>query len=1532
MGTGDYVCITVRGRAPWGFLLRQSDAEPHHPLQVYQVETNSHASLAGLCENDELLSVNGEPCSTLNLSEAIALIEDSTDCLQLLVKRCCSHPQESYQSVSPTLQIPSPYQDSREIYISESQDEAYYGETDSEAECPGGAPMVRTQFCITAPKDKVGPDSVEGGDPKLAITPGSMVELQLSLSKTTLEDTHCASLGCARGVEGVFHHKTNNENDNSGAPSDPGCSFFIPRHDRKPLAQRGVLVSSPCALQGQVEVVVQSSGRGSGTERVGACGAEEGTSERLDSSEGEGGQTEEAHVTTVSFGIASEEGDSESEREQSKPNKHRARHARLRRSESLSEKQVKEAKSKCKRIALLLTAAAPNPNNKGLLMFKKHRQRAKQYTIVSYGTGDNEPEFEDEEAEEDNRETHAVEVTVLATSEAELDEDFFTNPPGHKSIVTFDWDTGLLEIERKINSKEDMNTLPETKGKGALMFAQRRQRMDEIAAEHEEMRRKGIPVEGVQEVENHYQQVEPQSYIQAAESQNYMDVNAPHPHQHQHYQQYQEQYYQHQQQQQYEEYHQHMQYQQQQEYQQQQYRQHQPYQEQQQLQQSSHHLNGMSSHQTTVTQSSVMNRSAKPFSVENRAAAPFTPSANQEQSSYSVGQGEQIASRDERISVPAIKTGVLQDKRRNKAKPMFTFKEPPKVSPNPELLNLLNRGDRKAGFESGPEEDYLSLGAEACNFLQSPKSKHKIPPPVAPKPHINPASPPWSPQPEIASQQFPQHAENNVPATAGVPGPEADPAPNIESSAIPEQEPSPTPAPERQEALTKSPSQQQQETINAWGTSEPQIQPDQQPETWHVNQSQQQMNNPIQPPQAHAKPDPSVSSWGPSPTQAQQQPPMSAWGLSEVQSQPHAQSQMQPVWVKQPQVISDVQPSTIIQTKSQSQPLWVTQSPPQALNPPQPQPQINSWATAQTQSPPQPPWTQSQMPTQPPVSTWSQDLNQTQGEVPWSHQQQQSQQLPSWTGPQQSPQNPWAQPQSQPQPLALNQHQAPTKPPVSAWTQPQSPVQAQPPWVQQAHPPPQSPPQMQQSQGPWPPQSQWAQQPHEHPQQMMNSWVPEQNQMQPPWTQPQLPAQTQPSWSQQPQRQAPPPSQTQTLLSAWTPRPQQGPVSITSPAETQKMPQPVKPWSPPKNTHPTPPQRMHSYTVGTKLPSPSPMSNTASLSGMGSAFEMPALRGKGAELFAKRQSRMEKYVVDSASVQANKARPSSPSPSLPTSWKYSTTCRAPPPLTYNPIQSPSYPPGAIKQPPSSSPSLKNKNKGKEKDKPAPKPLHVLDVMKHQPYQLNASLFTYGPAAEKLAAEKEAAEKFAAQKAAEAQAQAQAQAQTHIQAGGPANLNQHLSYDQSPASYGFIPQHPQPPQLHYGMSGPSTAMHDDPYHHTPPNNYQPCPNPYQQAPYQQIYSPQQVYQQSPSSPYQQASRSPYQQPPPYEAGPSAPYSAVLTPCYQPASSSYVVHTFPVAARADSTSGSSILTAPKPKFSANKSAAQVWKPSAPERVEK
>ncbi|GAA6104268.1 synaptopodin-2 isoform X1 [Tachysurus ichikawai] len=1511
MNAQDYACVTVRGRAPWGFQLRQ---KTHKCVQVHQVEEGSHASMAGLCEDDELVSVNGVSCSSLSLAEVIVLIEKATDCLQLLVKRCCLFPQQKPQSFNTKLK--ASWRELREPYKSENVDEAHYEETNSDTECPAGNTMVRTQFCIPAPKDRTGPDTCDSyvGTPRLEITPGAVVELQLSLSQTTLEDTGCTSLGSARGVTGDLCHETNTENDTT--TSATGCSFYIPLHDREPLSQRGVLVSSPSALLGQVEVTIQPSGRDSGTKKVGAGGTEATANEQRDYAKGEGGHTDDDPTSfSVSFGIPSEEEDSESERELNKPNKHRPRHARLRRSESLSEKHLKEAKSKCKRIALLLTAAAPNPNNKGLLMFKKHRQRAKQYTLVSYGTGENEPEFEDEDDEYSDKETHAVEFTVLATSETDIDEDFFTNSSGHKNIVTFDLDTGLLEIERKLYNQEDMNALPETKGKGALMFAQRRQRIDEISAEHEDMRSKGIPVEGIQEAEKNYQQENQHSCIQTSGSQNYIDVNVHHQQQHQQYQQYQEQHYQQQQQHQYQElqqqvqYHQQQQhYQQQQEFQQGQQYQPQQCQQQQQVQQYFHNLNGVSSHQTNVVQSSVINRSAKPFSVQNTAAAPFSPSANQAQSYYSDGQGEQIASRDERISVPAIKTGLLQDTRRkNKAKPMFTFKEPQKVSPNPELLTLLNRNDKKTGFDSGTEEDYLSLGAEACNFLQSTKVKNKTPPPVAPKPHTHTGTPPWSPQPEITSQQFHHDDENKIPLTS------KDPVPEIDSSVIPEEETSRAHVTDQNEASTKPHSQVQPDSANTWGLSETQMQSGQQTNTWHENQSQ---------PQLLCKPEPVVSSWGPSTTQVLEQPPVPAWGSAEVPSQALAQnqSQMQPPWVTQSQVLSEVQPHTAVPAQSQPEPSWVTQSHPQ--HQPHPHSQINTWATSQ--SPHQPPWAQSQVPGQASVSTWSQDLNQPQVQLSWAKQQHESQPIPPWTASQQHPQSHWTQPQSQPQPQApwasQTQQQTLPQPPVNTWNQSQSLVNTQSPWTHQAQPSSQPPAQMQQQHNPWTSvhlqsqsQSAWVPQPQEHAQQTMNSWAPEQNKIQTHWNQPQSPAQAQSPWSHPPQQQTPPQSQSQTVLSTWTPQSQQGPAITSGSSESQKLAQPVKPWIPSRTTQPPPlPHQLNSNTHISKVPSHMPgMPRMGSASGMGPAFEMPALRGKGAELFAKRQSRMEKYVVDSSTVQANKARSLSPSPSLPASWKYSPNCRAPPPLAYNPLQSPSYPLGAIKQPPSSSPALKNKNKVTDKEKPAPKPLNVLDVMKHQPYQLNSSLFTYGPAAEKLAAEKEAAEKLAAQKAAEAQDQSQSQAQS-----------------QAPDPYAFIPQQPQPSQQHYAIPISSPAMHDDPYHHSP-NSYQPTPNAYQQIPYQQIYNPPHAYQQPPSNSYQQSLGFSYQQPSPYQAGP---YPASQAPCNQPAPTSYVVPTCPVAGRADSSTGSITLAAPKPKFSAKKSDAQVWKPSAEESVNK
>uniref|UniRef100_A0A672N2P3 Synaptopodin-2-like n=2 Tax=Sinocyclocheilus grahami TaxID=75366 RepID=A0A672N2P3_SINGR len=946
----------------------------------------------------------------------------------------------------------------------------------------------------------------------------------------------------------------------------------------------------------------------------------------------------------------------------------------------------KEAKSKCKRIALLLSAPAPNPNNKGVLMFKKHRQRAKKYTLVSYGTGEDEPNYKDDE---DDKEEHTVEFTVLATSETETDEDFFTNASGQKSIVSFDWDTGLLEIERKLDKQQDMDALPETKGKGALMFAQRKQRMDDIVEEHEEMRRKGIPVEAVQETETHkaYQHTDEHTYMHAQETQNYMDVNLhqsisaqkqqqQQQQQQQQYHQYQEQYYQQQQQQQHQDYQQQLQYQQQQhQYQQQQdYQQQKMYQhmqsynqqqhcEQQQVQQYSHHMNGMFDQQMqNEMQPLVTNRSVKPFSVQNRVAAPFSSQSsadNQEQSGYSLGQGEQIASRDERISVPAIKTGILQDTRMRSAnKPMFTFKESPKVSPNPALLNLLNKKDKKAGFESCPEEDYLSLGAEACNFLQSPKMKHKIPPPVAPKPHLNPASSPWSTQQETIDQP-------SVPAPAEAPVTEADaaPAPKMGAPTLFEQEP--TLAPESHD-VPHCPEQRPPD--NAWKQPESQMELNQQPETWNEKQPQLQMNSDLPVTQPVTQSDPSVRSWDPTPAQGHQQIPVSTWGPNEVQLHVPSQnqSQTQPQWMTQSQGPPEVQLQ--VPSKTQSQP-WVTQpqaSPP-PKHPPQPQPQINSWAPSSNQSTPQAPWSQPHEPAQPSISVWQQDQNQAQEHPAWTQKQQfqQSQAMPHWASPpQQQPQPSWAQPQRQSQSLVSQaKQQEPIQPSANAWTQPQSPIHAQPPWAQQTQPTPQPIAPVQQPMNPWPPMPaqsqphpQWGQEPvsQQHPQQVMNSFTPVQNQIQPPWAQPLPPTPATP-WAQKPQQQAsqppvsqwaPPQSQSQPAVNAWASQHQQSSVGSIAQNETQKLPpQPNKPWSPTQTSQPTPPRRMNSYNTGTKAPSLVPTSSTMSPSGFGSAFEMPALRGKGAELFAKRQSRMEKYIVDSTTVQSNKAlRSSSLSP------------------------------------------------------------------------------------------------------------------------------------------------------------------------------------------------------------------------------------------------------------------------------------------------
>ncbi|XP_021489369.1 synaptopodin [Meriones unguiculatus] len=86
---------------------------------------------------------------------------------------------------------------------------------------------------------------------------------------------------------------------------------------------------------------------------------------------------------------------------------------------------------------------------------------------------------------------------------------------------------------------------------------------------------------------------------------------------------------------------------------------------------------------------------------------------------------------------PANKTGILEESmaRRGSRKSMFTFVEKPKVTPNPDLLDLVQTADEKRRQrdhgEVGMEEEPFALGAEASNFQQEPAARDRVSPAAA---------------------------------------------------------------------------------------------------------------------------------------------------------------------------------------------------------------------------------------------------------------------------------------------------------------------------------------------------------------------------------------------------------------------------------------------------------------------------------------------------------------------------------------------------------------------------------------------------------------------------------------------------------------------------------------------------------------------------------------------------------------------------------------------------------------------------------
>ncbi|NWV75115.1 SYP2L protein, partial [Dasyornis broadbenti] len=761
MGAEEEMLITLSGGAPWGFRL-QGGSEQKRPLQVSKIRKRSKACRGGLWENDVLVSINGKSCAGLSHANAMQIIDSSNGMLNIRVKRIVGgdqtgpwlqrSPSPGHQVLSPpsllsppaqllssesagapaTAQPSQPRRSQRhlESLTSPPDSEAYYGETDSDADnvaqekhrrarkkSPRSPPDSRAD----APQDEVSLSEQSGYEsmPEAAAQGG--VELASSSGVAKRE------IVCLPGsrTDTPFSDSEGQLRPPSTEGREPSPEAMLLPHSTKAIRAERHLIP----MVGPVEHPI-----------------------------------DEDLTTTYA---------------------EKAKQAKLHRHESIQEKNVKEAKTKCRTIASLLTDA-PNPHSKGVLMFKKRRQRAKKYTLVSFGSVDEDRSYEEEDG-------------VFPTSESEFDEEGFSDA---RSLTNHsDWDNTYLDIEKSKSDSEQKEEkqkgLSEASGKGARLFEQQRERAGKYTVEKTPVQRspelapaaqpKQRTVNGDMPVPEKADNMPLSIHLEAVQVPSKQPATVP-----------------------------------------------------------TQLLTAPSPtffppppstpEPFSASSTSMFNRSARPFtpgfsgqrpatssvifrpsapkkpteclSAQSTVVPPFSPvapgtpanapvptqrgpvssstslyipapgrptsplesqpkgggsapeikpSANTARTSTTSiflstpskpgamprSPSEPLTSREQRIAVPAPRTGILQEaRRRGNKKPMFSkIEEKKKNSPNPELLSLVQNLDEKpkgdhpgAGFESGPEEDFLSLGAEACNFMQSSGRKFKTPPPVAPKP------------------------------------------------------------------------------------------------------------------------------------------------------------------------------------------------------------------------------------------------------------------------------------------------------------------------------------------------------------------------------------------------------------------------------------------------------------------------------------------------------------------------------------------------------------------------------------------------------------------------------------------------------------------------------------------------------------------------------------------------------------------------------------------------------------------------------
>lgn len=462
------VIITLSGGAPWGFRL-QGGFEHHKPLQVAKVRKRSKACRAGLREGDELVSINENSCGSLSHAQAMNLIDSMPGTLHIRVKRA----PDGFQSVVLVARAPSPRIDKeyraalralspskphqtsvRQIHhtsltspggrsglTSPPGSEAYYGETDSDADVAANErhrkPKRRSPSNLPG---KAGRSSPEGAETSEMSGYDSASDAQVYHPSGPNEKGDPLP-GVARkeviyqpAFTGVWSTQTSTETSSMSAD------------DQNP--QEG-LMEEDSGFQEITNVPLVSPERAKEARMLSSCAQFVPMVGPVDNP-----VDEELTLTYMD----------------------KAKQAKLNRGDTLMDKQVKEARSKCRTIASLLTDA-PNPHSKGVLMFKKRRQRSKKYTLTSFGSVD-------ENIQQDSQE----EDGMFPGSESEFDEEGFSAAPDPT------WDSDYLEMLEKRSASRGMEGesggalspgLSDTSGKGAQLFEQQRRRAVEHAKKME---------------------------------------------------------------------------------------------------------------------------------------------------------------------------------------------------------------------------------------------------------------------------------------------------------------------------------------------------------------------------------------------------------------------------------------------------------------------------------------------------------------------------------------------------------------------------------------------------------------------------------------------------------------------------------------------------------------------------------------------------------------------------------------------------------------------------------------------------------------------------------------------------------------------------------------------------------------------------------------------------------------------------------------------------------------------------------------